>query len=177
MLVQSKPVVSQKITLTGITPGKFNFNFYFELGGKESTNLSRRCAGFYDSFQKNSLRQCVMPQTIRFIDVPEGCKATLKNFLKESHAFKEFWGLRVPIKLVGHMKNLQKNGEAGSLLVSGVTNVFLCRGSDNELHLVKMKYVPKDEKSPNSDSWKIKSHAFECEEVLEGPFRLFINSH
>lgn len=176
MLVQSKPILSQEILITGVSPEKFIFNEFFQMGDHKTTNLSHRCADFYDSFQENSHHQCEVPDRIRFVGVPDAKPGTIKGFLKEAQILKEFWGLRVPIKLVGHMKNMQKNGEEGHLSVSGSSNVFLCRDSGNSLHLVTLKFRPRKVEEPSSNSWTISSKFFDPDEVLCEPLRLFVAS-
>lgn len=175
MLVQTKPVSSTEISIEGVSPSRFNFNQHFQLGGTDTTNLSRRCQSFYDSFQENSLHRCEMPENVKFIDVPVGNRDTLKQILKDVGLLREFWGLRVPIKLVGHMKDLQKHGEKGNLAVCGIPNLFLCRPSDNigSLQLVKMDFISKDE-TPNPGTWGICSETFDANQVLVGPLRIFI---
>lgn len=184
MLVQNAPVTSQEIAITGIAPGKFDFDSCFQMGDEDSTNVSRVCGDFHSSFHKRSRTQCEMPVTIKFIEVPcEHGKATLLNILKDTGALRDPWGLRVPIKLVGHMKDIQKFGQSGHLRVSGIENVFLCRDLKSNLQLVRMKFVktnfpldPEDGSDPNRASWEINASLFDPDRVLEGPMRIFIAS-
>lgn len=179
MLVQNAPVISQEIVTTGITPGKFDFDSYFQMGGEDTTNVSRVCGDFHDSFFKRSRTQCEMPQVVKFIEIPPNYSGKLE----EAHAFKELRDIRVPIKLVGEMKELQRLGQSGHLAVCGISNTFLCRDRKSKLRLVKMKFVrtnfpidPEDGIDPNRASWEICSSLFDPDEVLEGPMRIFIAS-
>lgn len=115
-----------------------------------------------------------MPSAAKFIDVPYAHDGTIQVFLKEAHAFKEYWGLRVPIKLVGYLRNIQKHAQKGHLTTCGIPNIFLCKAVDGKLQLVRMHYIPYDEEKPSSNSWSICSSIFNPDEVLEGPMRIFV---
>lgn len=138
MLLQTKAVMSEAISIE-ITSRSFNFSSFFSLGDEKTTNLSKRLGTFSDSFWDVSNESCKMPKAFCFAEISAENNETIKSVLKVK-SDEELWDIRVPIKLVGHLKDLQKTGQSGSLLVDGQPNVFLCRDHESRLQVVQLRF-------------------------------------
>lgn len=151
--------------LTGLTCGKFTFKELFSYGDSSTTNLSFRGGNFDEAFHDNARAHCEMPDECLFVDVSKD--EPLANLI-ETHDPDQIWKMRVPIKLVGHLKNQQKNGEEeGPLLTTGGKNVFLCRSrGDNSLEFVEMWF--------ENGTWKIKSQPYVSPVNISAGSRLFV---
>jgi hypothetical protein len=140
----------------------------FSLGDESTTNLRSRSGNFKDLFLPVADSKCDMPKNFYFQDVPEQQVDMAETFIS-AHApevEKQDWYCRVPIKLVGYLKDEQKIGEQGVLLVDGNSNFFLCRNCENQLTLVELKF--------DKSSWTATSLPWHGDYVLEGPCRFFM---
>ncbi len=144
----------------------FLFSEFFSFGDEKTTNISARNKDFDASFFTRCKKKCQMPNKICFKDVPSGMLSTLLSVSGAELALK-LWDLRVPIKLVGYLKDQQKKGQSGPLLTDGNLNIFICRDQHDELKKVELWFDQK------SRSWKIASGPMESGQLLEGPCRLF----
>jgi hypothetical protein len=146
----------------------FCFKNCFGLGDELTTNLSFRSRDFGDLFLPVANCKCDMPKDFYFQDVPEQQVDTAETFIS-AHAPEvenQAWYCRVPIKLVGYLKDEQKLGEQGVLLTDGNSNFFLCRNCENQLTLVELKF--------GRSSWTVTSLPWQGDCVLEGPCRFFM---
>lgn len=169
MHTQIKTIPSVRHAIpTGLNNQSFCFKNCFRLGDEKDTNVSSRSKDFGDLFLPVANCKCDMPGGFYFYDVPEQQMDTAQIFMTTHapEAEDKSWYCRVPIKLVGHLKDLQKKGKRGTLLTDGNPNFFLCRNHEKQLALVELKF--------HGSSWSVNSLPWHGDSVLEGPCRFFV---
>jgi hypothetical protein len=163
MLVQAKTIVSGLHQVPDILNNKsFCFSSVFRLGGPNDTNLSRRGPLFGDKFIDVADGKCCMPEQFKHLDI--GANDGQIRALISSDS-EQIWASRLPLKLVGYLKDQQKNGSNGLLLVNGQSNYFLSRSVSGMLELVELVY--------SNNAWQIDSVTHQNND-LKANSRLFV---
>ena len=168
MHTQIKTIPSVRHAIpTGLNNQSFCFAKCFSLGDEKDTNVSSRSKDLFDLFLPVANCKCDMPKAFYFFDIPEQQVDMALTFINTAPEVEDrAWYCRVPIKLVGHLKNLQKHGERGTLLTDGNSNFFLCRNHEKQLALIELKFI--------GSSWSVNSLPWQGDSVLEGPCRFFV---
>lgn len=166
MHTQHQPVQSVDISVPEIlSNSSFKFSAFFAIGGEKTTNISRRLGSFDRAFYDVANNKCKMPPAICFKDVPRHSVDTIMGILPRVQTSDQLWPYRVPIKLIGYLKDQQKTGEPGLLLVNGDKNIFLSRNNWDVLEVIELTF--------QNGSWAIYSREWSHNYVLEGPCRFF----
>lgn len=161
---------------SGLENGKFELMKMFACGGPTSTNIVGRSFDFGDLFLKVAGQKCEMPKGLNLYDLGIREVQTMRDIFSSDKNFSIF-SCRTPIKLVGYLLQMQKDGRKGVLCTENhVVNYFICRSRAknmadkwvDELRLVSLEYC---------NGWQVKTAKFKHEKhVFQGPCRiLFAN--